>query len=611
MTSSGIRLTHLLLMGPGAPNAEVQFAAGLNVIVGASNTGKTYVAQCVDFMFGGSRPPKEIPEAAAYDTVRLGLQLGQQEWVLERSLRGGDFRIFGRDQHEPRVLGAKHQPDKDDTVSHLLLDASGLSGKKVKTNQQGKTRGLSFRDIARLVLVDETSVIAQRSPIFSGQQTSRTAENAVFRLMLTGIDYSSVIAKEDPKVVKGRREGKSEVLEEFLEKAREQAQEQGVVETEDQLNERFEQLEAAANAAAQVLTAEQQSASALEDNRKSAWQRLRHVDSRMAVLTELQKRFTLLHDQYESDLRRLEAVSEASVRLGQMKEERCPVCGALAEHQETEHQHEHASLEEVAGASTAEAAKIRTLLADLGKTLAANEAEILRLKREREEKRKALDDAGQELSDTLRPRVQEALQKHRERLVDRDKVRRALDLLARVRELESLLAEVEAAPKRERAEGPSTAVGADEAEEFSLEVEGLLRSWHFPNLERVTFSEEDQDVVISGQRRASHGKGVRAITHAAFNLALMKYCRDRAKPHPGMVLIDSPLIVYRQPDAGEDTFTTDVKAAFYRVLAGQYASSQVIVLENDAPPADLVGAINVIEFTGAEQGRSGFIPRAG
>ena len=55
MNAAGFRLTHLTLKGPGAPNAEVQFDSGLNVIVGASNTGKTYVAQCVDFMFGGSR----------------------------------------------------------------------------------------------------------------------------------------------------------------------------------------------------------------------------------------------------------------------------------------------------------------------------------------------------------------------------------------------------------------------------------------------------------------------------------------------------------------------------------------------------------------------------
>ena len=41
---------------------RVRFNRGLNVVVGASNTGKTYIAQCVDFMLGGSRSPKEIPE---------------------------------------------------------------------------------------------------------------------------------------------------------------------------------------------------------------------------------------------------------------------------------------------------------------------------------------------------------------------------------------------------------------------------------------------------------------------------------------------------------------------------------------------------------------------
>jgi hypothetical protein len=137
-----------------------------------------------------------------------------------------------------------------------------------------------------------------------------------------------------------------------------------------------------------------------------------------------------------------------------------------------------------------------------------------------------------------------------------------------------------------------------------------LRAWQFPNLIRVTFSEDDQDVVISGQRRSSHGKGVRAITHAAFNLAILRYCRARSMPHPGVVLIDSPLIVYRQPDQGEGNFSRDVKDAFYRSLAGACSDSQVVILENNPPPTDLGSTVNIVEFTGTAHGRFGFIPKS-
>ena len=609
MSTTCLYLTHLTLKGLRVPDAEVRFQRGLNVIVGVSNTGKTFIAQCVDFMFGASSTPKEIPEAASYDTVRLGLCSGgaDDELVLERSLRGGDF-ILRASGTEERKLGAKHQADNEETVSQFLLNLSGLAGRKVRTHQYGKTRPLSFRDIARLVLVDETSVIAERSPIFSGQHNSRTAESSVFRFFLTGIDDSSVIAKEDPRVAKGRREGGSEVVETLLEKARAQVTGLDVDGGETELRAQLTRLDASLEEASLVLAAEQESAAALESARREAWERLRKADSRLSVLAELQKRFELLRKQYASDLHRLESISEAGFRLGQMKEERCPVCGALAEHHDLQHRSSYASPEAIAISCNAEVKKIRTLLEDLQGTLSANLNEVEHLERERYAKRGALEMASTQLVESLQPRVQAALQKFRDSQAQRDKVRREVELLERVGELERLLGEIAEAPKRERADGPPTAVGADEAEDFCREVEGLLRSWHFPDLGRVTFSEEDQDVVISGQRRASHGKGVRAIIHAAFNLALLKYCQGNSKPHPGLVLIDSPLIVYRQPDAGEDNFTHDVKDWFYRVLAKEFKAAQVIIFENDGPSPDLSSSVNIIQFTGTSHGRRGFIP---
>lgn len=612
MSVTGFYINRLTLKGPNVPDAEVQFKRGLNVVVGVSDTGKTFIAQCINFMFGGSRKPRDIPEAKPYDTVCLALCVGDahDEWVLERSLRGGDFKL-NSNKTEERVLKAQHKPQREDTVSHFLLGLAGLLCKKIRMNQAGKTRPLSFRDIVKLVLVDETSVIADRSPIFSGQSVERTGESSVFRFLLTGIDDSSVVAQEEQKIAKARREGKSKVIEELLIKAREQAIAFNVDGEASELREQLTRLEASIEGAAKALVAEQQSATVLEDARREACKHLHVVDSHLAVLVELKKRFELLQKQYESDLHRLESISEASFRLGQMKEERCPVCGALAEHHNIQHQSPLASPDEVAISCNAEVEKIRTLLLDLQGTLSANDKKIECLTKERLIKLRALNAASTQLQESLQPRIQAALQTLQGFQAQRDKVRRTIELLEHVRELEELLGESQNALKRERAENPSRVVGTDEAENFSREVETLLRCWNFPGLERVTFSEKEQDIVISGQQRASHGKGVRAITHAAFNLAMLKYCQGSSKPHPGLVLIDSPLIVYKQPDMGEESFTHDVKDGFYRTLSTQFGSAQVIILENEEPPADLEGSINIIRFTGTNHGRRGFIPVIG
>lgn len=610
MTIAGFSITRLTLTGRGVPDAEVTFTDGLNVISGPSDTGKTFIAQCIDFMMGGSKAPKEIPQAASYESVMLGVRAktDDKEYILERSLRGGDVRLHAVGEVD-RILGEKHSAENENTVSYFLSNLSGLTGRKIRTNKLGKTRPLSFRDLARLILVDEETVISEESPIFSGQVISSTAEGAVFRLLLSGVDDSSVIAQVDPKVSRIRLEGKTEVIEVLVERTQEKIAELKLDGDMAFLREQFDSIEADIESATAELSDEQKSVATFEERRRSAWAGLRHVESRTNVLSELQQRFELLQTQYSSDLRRLQAISEAGLRLGQMKEERCPVCGAVAEHHNYEHQSAQASPDEVADACHAEAEKIRRLLTDLHNTLVDNKMEVKRLKQEGLVKQAELDAASNEIRVLLQPRVQAAVQKLRDSQSAREPYRQALDLYNRLEELKELISEGDRPRKAQRVDGASVVVGSGETEQFSKQVDALLRAWHFPNLDRVTFSDSDQDIVISGQQRASHGKGVRAITHAAFNIALLRYCMSRSMPHPGLVVIDSPLVVYREPDTDEGGFSDDVKGAFYRSLASDFVDAQIIILENEDPPGDVDGSANVIRFTGTELGRSGFIPK--
>lgn len=609
MTFTGFQLDRLTLTGRGVPSAEVRFRSGLNVVSGPSDTGKTFIIQCIDFMFGASKTPKSIPEAEGYDTVRLGIKVNADARAveLERSLRGGEIKLRIEGQAD-RVLGAKHTAGDKNTLSHYLLSLSGLPSKKVRTNAQGKARDLSFRDLARLVLVDEEDVIAERSPIHSGQFTSATVESAVFRLLLTGVDDGSVVAGDDPKVARGRQAGKAEMLELLLTSTQGRLSELQLPGDVEAWRTQLLGIEAQAEQAERVLASEQQSAAALEVRRRVAWTRLRRSESRTAALTELQQRFALLHEQYVSDLRRLESIAEAGTRLGQMSEERCPVCGAPSEHQEHEHRQAEANPMDVAHACRAEAAKISTLIRDLDTTRIENAERIRLLVTEIDEAKRDLKSAGDEMQDRLKPRVELALQAFRDSQSQRDTYRRAMELLGRVNEFQGLLSEISGGTATAASALPSAKIRTDEAEEFSAEAEALLKRWRFPNLGRVTFSDRDQDLVVSGRQRASHGKGVRAIAHAAFNLALLSYCAKEDRPHPGLVLIDSPLVVYREPDPGEGSFSRDVKDSFYKSVAEDFSQTQVIIFENEDPPAEIAASANVIKFTGAQRGRTGFIP---
>jgi hypothetical protein len=607
---SGLLLRELRLRGPNIEDAVIEFGEGLNVVAGPSDTGKTYIAQCLSFLVGNGKTPKEIPEARAYATACVVLA-GRGDGVkhtLTRLLDGSGSVQHTVGDRPARTLRAQHDPERSDTLPAFLLALSGLSDRKVRMRVYGQTRPLNFRDVARLFVVDEETVINQRSPAMSGQHNHQLVERRVFRLLLTGRDDSNVVALDKPEVARSRRAGRIEVLEELASTIRVDLGRLGVEGSAEEAERRAGEWGRRAEAAATELERAQQAATPVAQQRREAMGELRRVRSLIEHRGELQTRFELLREQYESDLERLAIVEQAGGRLEQLTEQRCPVCGAVAEHQQHDHRHEHVDAGAIAESCRAEADKIGLLIRDLDATIAANTDQLAQLGAQAERHDQALADNERELASVLHPRVGEAARALRESERKRGRALRAAGLLRRATEINALLAEAKTTAVLTRAEGSTDGASAADAEAFTSRVESLLRSWHFPDVERVTWSERDQDIVVSGRGRASFGKGKRAIMRAAFNLALLRVLADEQRPSPGFVLIDSPLVVYREPDAEEKEFPLAVKEHFYEAVARDFTDLQVILFENDAPPTSVVREANVTVFTGSDVGRRGFIP---
>ena len=129
--------------------------------------------------------------------------------------------------------------------------------------------------------------------------------------------------------------------------------------------------------------------------------------------------------------------------------------------------------------------------------------------------------------------------------------------------------------------------------EFSTAMQQRLSAWGIPDADTVRYDRSEQDIVAGDQLRAAHGKGVRAILHAAFTVALLRYCLDRDIPNPGFVVLDSPLVTYRPSDSEtaprtDDDATLDetVVAAFYDDIQ-RGGDGRIIVMENTDPPRAL------------------------
>jgi hypothetical protein len=185
-----------------------------------------------------------------------------------------------------------------------------------------------------------------------------------------------------------------------------------------------------------------------------------------------------------------------------------------------------------------------------------------------------------------------------------------LGLFDRIAVLEKQKAELKETPDNvEPRERSKTDVSKTVLGELSGEIAEILNAWHFPGTGQVYFDETTMDFVIGGKPRGSRGKGLRAITHAAVTIGLMQYCKKRNLPHPGFVVLDSPLLAYWKPEGEEDNLQgTDLKERFYEYLRS-LTDGQIIVVENEHPSEQLLGQTSSTVFTkNPSSGRYGFFP---
>lgn len=606
MTPSGFHLETLRITGKDKPDATIDLTAGLNVVSGPSDTGKSYILQCINFMLGSSRPPKPFDENKGYTFAYLTIRpLSGERLTLERALKGGSFRCFeggmeAVENSEGTILGWQHDPDSDETVSALCLRLSGLARKSILKNQAGEARTLSFRDVAKLILVDEERIFIQSSPILT-EKLYKTPEMSVFKLLLTGHDDTGVVAKLSSQAARAQQQTQLALMDELIASA--ETELSALTTDAAGLEGQAQRVDTAIEELTETLTAYQTEMTEQEEVRRTSYESVQQIDSRRLVIRELLKRFNVLRSRYNSDLARLNAISEANRLFFELAAPNCPVCGSDGQPLDG------VSKDLIEQACLKEAEKIHVLLSDLQKTTSQLAEEGRQLDQQRTSHAERHNSAVRHIQQVLLPTAKKSQAEIQELVVTRRTVERATQLLNQVstlREKRSVLSNP--LPKQARLSVP-TEVRAREIDGLCQEIETLLQAWGYPDAGRVTFSETDQDIVISSRDRKSPGKGFRALSYAAFTIGLMRYCRKNQLPHPGFVVLDSPLVAFREPDSPAALKTDDVKGAFYGTLAESSEDQQILILENEDPPRDLQPEINYIHFTKVRgMNRYGFFP---
>jgi len=79
MTDPRLILGGLTFTGSKVEPVKLGFSRGLNILYGASNTGKSFTLKVLDFMLGGSRDLPDIEQRRAYERAWLAIDLPKPE----------------------------------------------------------------------------------------------------------------------------------------------------------------------------------------------------------------------------------------------------------------------------------------------------------------------------------------------------------------------------------------------------------------------------------------------------------------------------------------------------------------------------------------------------
>jgi energy-coupling factor transporter ATP-binding protein EcfA2 len=619
MTWNPLQLRGLSFNSPYKEPALLEFQGGLNVVCGASDTGKSFIVEAIDFLLGAKGPLRDIPERVGYDRERLALEtLNGEIFTLQRSTGGGNFHKFAGnwlvdepDIESGTILNQKHDHGNLNTLSAYLLSVIGLAEKYVRKNQQGIKNSLSFRDLAKLIIVKESDITKELSPVLSGQRQD-TKDYSVFKLILTGLDDSALVTQSEMRaemVTRQNNNAKVEFIDELIEELRANLNEIGVNRTEAE--EELLQLQTQVEVQQEILNRRQRELDDKIERRYEVMRQIERLSDRINEISSLLSRFELLKAHYQIDLERLAAIEESGSLFVHLERTPCPMCGALPDEQ---HQDEvcDGDVESVVHAATAEIAKVEKLSLELDQTASdlRNEAEGLII--QKEELDPEFQGLNQEIQEIAAP-LREAQNNFSEIIRHSSEIQRVIDSFNRIGQLQEKRSTLRIeADEPVNSVSPQIDLSSSVLDDFAQKVQHLLQAWDFPGSNRLHFDEALKDIVLGGQPRTSRGKGLRAITHAAMTIGLMEFCKERNLSHPGFVVLDSPLLAYWKPEASEDRVIlegSDLKFRFYEYLADNCSDSQIIIIENEHPPNNITGRITSTTFTkNPNEGRYGFFP---
>lgn len=586
-------IERIIVTGSGKADSIIELSNGVNIIYGPSNTGKTYIVKCIDYMFGSEREPIDISTGYQYIKIIVRTQCGTI--TMSRKIGENKIEVSSNDNN---VLSGKYatkasRTNYDKTINSVWLSLIGINDLHlVISNENYKKQILSWRTFSHMFMLTETKIISEYSAILSGRDTSNTAVIASLIFLLSGQGFAETETKDTKEIKEAKKNAVKAYINKELFRLSERNQELLAQLKENPNIDIAVEIE---KIMAEIATNEKRINSSIEENQKILAQ-LYEKNENLSECNVLLNRYDELTTQYDADLKRLNFIVDGEANLNASFSTHCPFCDGEVVVKKNEN---------YIDAAKSDYKKIKLQAKDLESASKELRSEKLILEQEigtLMAKKKSMEEL---IEKELKPQVfnlKEKLSAYKDAI----ECQKEIDILKKLSEQKTAdMIENDTDEESELKFKVKEHLDYSFINELSNGIKSFLENCNYDNLLSVIFDKADMDIVINGKKKSSNGKGYNAYFNSVVAIVLSRYMESKAKYSPDFLVLDSPILSLKEKETKKPSET--MRNSLFENIVDNQKGIQTIVIENEIPEINYKDA-NIIHFTKEKNnGRYGFL----
>lgn len=322
-----IYLEKLTLIG-FRKNYEINFKEGLNFISGPLSTGKSSIAEMINYAFGSEKHKAYIEIRKSCSDVELILFIGENKYKIVRPLFSFNrpVKLFKWNNDEKNfekefMLLEIDTPSNEKSLSAFLLREIGLPDIKV-ANQT-----FSFRDLFKYCYLSQSNIDSENllmEKVWSSSLKRKPTFEIIFSIyneLLGDLKQQLKNKTIDIKSLEKKRDGVYEFLNDLklIERTKYQSERLKLISLRNYKTRELLELKAKG-------TYNDKNSLQLENSILNLKHEVSKVSNQIKEKEVYIEKLTLLRNQYSSDIQKIEFILEGAIVLNNFEFEICPSC---------------------------------------------------------------------------------------------------------------------------------------------------------------------------------------------------------------------------------------------------------------------------------------------